>query len=191
MGVIFSQLCKIEAVISDKPEVYGLTRAELGGIKNYVVDRKTESDAQALSNKILKIVKGNVDLIVLAGFLSVLKGEILSEFSGRIINVHPSLIPSFCGKGMYGIKVHEKALEYGVKYSGCTVHFVDDGTDTGPILLQKVVPVLAFDTPKDLQNRVLEQEHIALTEAINAIIEDRVKVYERKVEILEENVQKL
>lgn len=173
--------CEIEAVISDKPGAYGLTRAEVKGIKNYVIDRK----AEALSDRIFEIVKDKVDLIVLAGFLSVLKGELLRSFSGRIINIHPSLIPSFCGKGMYGIKVHERALEYGVKYSGCTVHFVDDGTDTGPILLQKVVPVYVQDTPKDLQNRVLEREHESLVEALHAIIEGRVVLHGRKVEILD------
>lgn len=173
--------CVIEAVISDKPGVYGLERAAQSDIKNYVVDRKAVGADQ--SDKILELTKGKVDFIVLAGFLSVLKGELLKEFSGKIINIHPSLIPSFCGRGMYGIKVHEKAIEYGVKYSGCTVHFVDDGTDTGPILLQKIVQVLEKDTPHDLQLRVLEKEHEALLEAIKALIEERVEIQGRKVYI--------
>lgn len=173
--------CSVTAVISDKPGVYGLERASKKNIPTYVVDRKTEGDQ--LSNKILELLEGKTDLIVLAGFLSVLAGELLSRFSGKIINIHPSLIPAFCGKGMYGIKVHEGAIAYGVKYSGCTVHFVDAGTDTGPILLQKTVPVLAGDTAKQLQERVLVQEHEALVEAIEAFEKGRVTLNGRIVMI--------
>ena len=131
--------CSIEFVISDKPDVYGLKRAEENGIKTYVVDKKVYK--ANLSDAILEIVDNKVDFIVLAGFLSILKGEILDKFHNRIINIHPSLIPSFCGAGMYGIKVHESVIKSGVRVSGCTVHFVDNGTDTGPIILQKAVPV--------------------------------------------------
>lgn len=174
--------CRIEAVISDNPKAYGLKRAELNGIKTYVLDKK--SYAESLSDEILKITLGQVDLIVLAGFLSVLKGELLARFNNRIINIHPALIPSFCGSGMYGIKVHERALEYGVKITGCTVHFVDEGTDTGPILLQRTVPVYYEDDAKTLAARVLEQEHEAIVEAVKIISEDRVRVEVRKVQIL-------
>lgn len=173
--------CEIEAVISDKPLVYGLERASQRGIKNYTLDKKKYG--ANLSEEILKIVEDKADLIVLAGFLSVLKGELLSKFKNKIINIHPALIPSFCGNGMYGIKVHEKAIEYGVKYSGCTVHFVDDGTDTGPIILQKIVSVNNGDTAKELQRRVLEKEHEAIVEAIGLLAKGLVKVEGRKVEI--------
>jgi phosphoribosylglycinamide formyltransferase-1 len=166
--------CSIEAVISDKPNVYGLERASRFGIKTYTLDKKIYG--ASLSQKILEIIDGNVDFIVLAGFLSVLEGELLSKFKNKIINIHPALIPSFCGKGMYGIKVHEKAIEYGVKYSGCTVHFVDDGTDTGPILLQKIVEVNPYDNAHELQARVLEKEHEAIVEVLNLIINKRVRI---------------
>lgn len=171
--------CSIEAVISDKQDVYGIDRAKAKNIKTYVVDKKQYG--AKLSDEILKIVEGSVDLIVLAGFLSILQGEILSQFKNRMINIHPALIPCFCGPGMYGIKVHEKALEYGVKVSGCTVHFVDAGTDSGPIIIQKVVKVYGEDTAAELQKRVLEQEHIALSEAIKCISEGKIKIVGRKV----------
>ena len=171
--------CSIEAVISDKSDVYGIERAKSKNIKTYVVDKKQYG--AKLSDEILKILDGNVDLIVLAGFLSILQGEVLEIFKNKIINIHPALIPCFCGPGMYGIKVHEKALEYGVKVSGCTVHFVDEGTDSGPIIIQKVVQVYGEDTAIDLQKRILEQEHIALSEAIKYISEGKIKIVGRKV----------
>jgi phosphoribosylglycinamide formyltransferase-1 len=125
-----------------------------------------------------------VDFIVLAGFLSILKGKILEKFNNRIINIHPSLIPSFCGAGMYGIKVHENVIKSGVKVSGCTVHFVDKGTDTGPIILQKVVPVYFEDDPYTLQKRVLEQEHRALPEALDLLFQGKVSIIDNKVQII-------
>jgi phosphoribosylglycinamide formyltransferase 1 len=173
--------CKIEAVISDKDGAYGLERAKANNIKTFCFDRRLYG--QNISDEILKVTQSKVDFIVLAGFLSVLTGNMLKVFKDKIINIHPALIPSFCGNKMYGIKVHEKAIEYGVKVSGCTVHFVDEGTDTGPILLQRMVPVLFSDTAKELQRRVLTKEHEALTEALNLIIEGKVKVVGRKVEI--------
>ncbi|EYE89152.1 phosphoribosylglycinamide formyltransferase [Fervidicella metallireducens AeB] len=160
--------CSIEAVISDNPSAYGIERARSKNIDVFILNKKIYGDR--LSDEILKILSGRVELIVLAGFLSILKGDILKSFKGRIINIHPSLIPSFCGSGMYGIKVHKSALEYGVKITGCTVHFVDEGVDTGKIILQKAVPVLEDDTPEILQKRVLEAEHRALPEAIRLIL---------------------
>ncbi|MBW9155013.1 phosphoribosylglycinamide formyltransferase [Clostridium tagluense] len=171
--------CSIEAVISDKKDVYGIERAKAKNIKTYVVDKKEYGTK--LSDEILKILDDNVDLIVLAGFLSILQGDVLEKFKNKIINIHPALIPCFCGPGMYGIKVHEKAIEYGVKVSGCSVHFVDAGTDSGPIIIQKVVQVYDKDTAIDLQKRVLEQEHIALSEAIKYISEKTIKIVGRKV----------
>lgn len=169
----------IEYVISDTPGVYALKRAEDNGIKSLVIDRKIYKSS--VSDEVLKVLKGKVDLIVLGGFFSILKGDIINEFKNKIINIHPSLIPSFCGKGAYGIHVHEKALEYGVKVSGCTVHFVDEGTDTGAIIIQKTVDVKAEDTPKELQLRIMEKEHEALPEAIKIISEGRASVIDRKV----------
>lgn len=169
----------IEYVISDTPDVYALTRAEENNIKSIVLDKKIYKDK--VSDEILKIIGGKVDLIVLGGFFSILQGQIIKEFKNKIINIHPSLIPSFCGKGAYGIHVHEKALEYGVKVSGCTVHFVDEGTDTGAIIIQKTVNVNAEDTPRELQLRIMDKEHEALPEAVKLISEGRVRVEGRKV----------
>jgi phosphoribosylglycinamide formyltransferase 1 len=166
--------CSIEMVISDREGAYGIERARSRGIRTYVFDRKLYGSA--LSNKILSVVEDRVDLIVLAGFLSILDKETISTFKNKIINIHPSLIPSFCGPSMYGIKVHQKAVDYGVKLSGCTVHFVDEGTDTGAIILQRSVPVYPEDTAESLQKRVLEEEHKALPEVIGLIAEGKVRV---------------
>ena len=162
--------CEIGAVISDNPNAGGLKFAEEKGIRNYTFSGKS------ISGEILKTVRGNTDLIVCAGFLSILKGELMEEFHNRIINIHPSLIPSFCGSGMYGLRVHQAALDYGVKKSGCTVHFVEQGIDTGPIILQRTVDVLYTDTPEDLQKRILKEEHIAIVEAVKMISEGRIKI---------------
>jgi phosphoribosylglycinamide formyltransferase 1 len=171
--------CSIEAVISDKKDVYGIERAKSKGIKTYTFDRKEYGES--ITEKIMKVLESKVDLIVLAGFLSILKEDIIKKYRNRIINIHPSLIPSFCGNGMYGIKVHQRAIEYGVKISGCTVHFVDEGTDTGAIIVQKCVEVLQEDDAHSLQLRVLEQEHIALPEAIKLFIENKIEVNGRKI----------
>jgi len=171
--------CSIEAVISDKKDAYGIDRAKAKNIKTYILDRKQYG--KSISGEIVKILDGKVDLIVLAGFLSILEGELLRVFKNKIINIHPSLIPSFCGGGMYGLKVHEKAIEYGVKVSGCTVHFVDEGTDSGPIIIQKVVDVYSTDQASDLQQRVLVQEHKALPEAIKYISDGIITIKGRKV----------
>jgi len=173
---------KIEAVISNKEGIYGIERANNHGINTYTFDRKIYGDR--ISDKILETLKGKVDLIVLAGWLSILQGSLIDEFRGKIINIHPSLIPSFCGDGMYGMKVHQSAIDYGVKVSGCTVHFVDGGTDTGPIVMQKAVPVYHYDTAESLQGRILKEEHIILPESIKLISEGKVKIEGRKVVIL-------
>lgn len=168
----------IEYVISDTKGAFALERAEKAGIKTLTYDKKEYGDS--LSRKILDTLKGKVDIIVLAGFFSIIKKELIDEFRNRIINIHPSLIPSFCGKGAYGIHVHEKAVEYGVKVSGCTVHFVDEGTDTGAIILQRTVPVYGEDTAKMLQERILVEEHKALPEALKLISEGKVRVEGRR-----------
>ena len=167
--------CEIVSVISDQPNAGGLKLAENKGIETFVFSGKSISD------NIFDIVKDGTDLIVCAGFLSILNGKLLEEFHNRIINIHPALIPSFCGKGMYGIKVHQAALAQGVKVSGCTVHFVEQGIDTGPIILQRTVDVLYTDTAEDLQKRILSEEHIAIVEAVKMISECRIAVNGRKV----------
>ncbi|MDW8799774.1 phosphoribosylglycinamide formyltransferase [Clostridium sp. A1-XYC3] len=171
--------CSIKAVISDRDNVYALERCRKHNINTYIIDRSLYKDK--VSDKILELLEGKIDLIVCAGWLSILEGKLISKFKNKIINIHPSLIPSFCGEGMYGIKVHQKAIEYGVKLSGCTVHFIDEGTDTGPIIVQKTVPVYADDTAENLQKRVLDEEHRALPEAIKLISQEKVKVKGRKV----------
>lgn len=171
--------CSIEFVISDRNGVLGLERAKKHNIRGLILDRKEYGEA--LSDKILETLEGKVDLIVLAGYLSILNGTIIKKFKNRIINIHPSLIPAFCGKGMYGLKVHEKAIEYGVKISGCTVHFVDEGTDTGSIIIQKHVYVEDGDTAETLQKRILIEEHRALPEAIKLISEGNVTIDGRRV----------
>lgn len=175
--------CEISYVISDRENVYGIERAKDNNIETMVFDKKKYKEN--LSSHLLKFLKNKVDLIVLAGFTSILKADFIECFKGKIINIHPSLIPSFCGKGMYGIKVHEAAIEYGVKFSGCTVHFVDEGTDTGAIILQKIVPVINNDTAEMLQKRILEKEHEALSEAIKLISENKIKVSGRQVELID------
>lgn len=173
--------CKIEMVISSKDDVYALERAKEAGIDTYVVSKKEYGENQ--SNRILELTEGKVDLIVLAGYLSILDGEILDKFKNRIINIHPSLIPSFCGPKMYGIHVHEAAIKKGVKVSGCTVHFVNNEVDGGAIILQEAVPVYFEDSAEDLQKRILVKEHLLLPKAIKLISEGKVNVIDGRSKI--------
>ena len=161
----------IEVVISNKKDAYALTRAKENGIAAESVCIKDFESRKKFNDALIeKIDSYNLDLIVLSGFLVVLPPELIAKYRNRIINIHPSLIPSFCGNGFYGLHVHEKALERGVKVTGATVHFVDEGTDTGPIIYQKAVEVLPGDTPEILQKRVMEQaEWKILPKAINDI----------------------
>lgn len=174
---------KIEMVIGSKEDIYALERAKNHNIDTFVVSRKEYGEKS--SDKILELTKGKVDLIVLAGFLAILDGEILSEFDNRIINIHPSLIPAFCGPGMYGLKVHEAVIKSGVRYSGCTVHFVNSEVDGGAILLQEAVPVYFEDDAETLQKRVLEKEHIILPKAIKLLSEDKIRIIDGRVKIEE------
>ncbi len=159
---------KIVTIVSNKPDVYALKRAEDNNIPTKVIVSK---DNPEFDNELLNHLKElKVDLIVLAGFLCILKGDILKEYSNKIINVHPSLIPSFCGDGFYGLKVHEAALNYGVKVTGATVHFVNEITDGGKIILQKAVYIKDGDTPEILQRRVMEEaEWKILPQAVKMI----------------------
>ena len=159
---------EIAVVISNKPEAYALTRAQEHGILGVCIRPKDYESKEAYGEYLAGFIKEHeVSLVVLAGFLVVLPENFIEAFPGRIINIHPSLIPSFCGDGFYGLKVHEAALERGVKVTGATVHIVDAGTDTGPILIQKAVHVEDGDTPETLQRRVMEQaEWVILPQAI-------------------------
>ena len=168
----------IVGVISNNKNAYALERAAKHGIKSVCVSPKSyETRAEFHKAFLQAIDEVSPDLIVLAGFLVVIPEEVIAKYRNRIINIHPSLIPSFCGTGYYGLKVHEAALERGVKVTGATVHFVDEGTDTGPIILQKAVYVKEGDTPKDLQLRVMEEaEWEILPGAIRMIAEGKVKL---------------
>lgn len=162
---------EIVAVISNNQGAYALERAEKNGINGQCIAPKDYVDREAFSQSMISYLDGlKVDLVVLAGYLVVLEESFIKAFRNRIINIHPSLIPAYCGKGFYGLKVHEAALERGVKLVGATVHFVDEGTDTGPIIAQKAVEVRNGDTAKDLQQRVMEEaEWQLLPEAIDLI----------------------
>ena len=176
---------RIAGVISNNQNAYALTRAEENGIAAQCISPKQFSDRTEFNRALLDVVDAmEPDLIVLAGFLVVIPPEMIRKYEHRIINIHPSLIPSFCGTGYYGLKVHEAALARGVKVVGATVHFVDEGTDTGPIILQKAVAVEETDTPEVLQRRVMEQaEWIIMPKAIDLIANGKVTVTDGKVHI--------
>lgn len=168
----------ITAVISDR-DCYALNRAKENNIRYFCLDRK-DSDFQ---DKLFQLLIEYADLVVCAGFLSILSPKIINHFKNRIINIHPALLPSFGGKGMYGEKVHKKVLEYGAKLSGCTVHFVDDTIDGGPIIFQYAVPVLAGDDAKTLAERISIFEHQLIVEAIKLIASGKIKIDGRIVKI--------
>ncbi len=177
----------IEIVISNNPGAYALTRAEQNGIEHICISPKNYADRGAFNRALLeKLEEYKLDLIVLAGCMVVLPPELIDKYQNRIINIHPALIPSFCGKGYYGLHVHEEVLKRGVKLTGATVHFVDAGTDTGPIILQKAVEVQWGDSPEILQKRVMEQaEWQIMPQAINLIANGKVEVIDGKVKIKE------
>lgn len=169
----------IELVISSNPKAYGLKRAEEHNIEGCYLNSNEE-------DTILKKLKDKeIDFIVLAGYLKKISSKVVNSYKGKIINIHPSLIPSFCGANYYGIKVHEKAIKYGVKVSGATVHFVDEGMDTGPIIMQETVVVDPKDSPEDLQKRVLEVEHKILSESVKKMCQDKLVLNGRIVTVIE------
>ncbi len=173
---------RIELVISNKESAYGLIRSKNAGIESkYINSRNFINNEEFNLRLIEEFQRKNVDLIILAGFLKILTKDFIAKYPNKIINIHPSLIPSFSGKNFYGNKIHEEVLKYGVKYTGVTVHFVDEGTDTGPIILQEVVPVVQDDTIDSLQGRVLEVEHRVLVRAVKLYCEGRIQVHGRKV----------
>ena len=173
------------AVVASSPDAYALQRAEKAGIPTYVINRKDYGSNQELTIALTALLQEQkIDLIVLAGFMYILTGELVNAYPNAILNVHPALIPSFCGEGCYGLHVHEKALAYGVKVSGATVHFVSEECDGGPIILQKAVEVQQGDTPEVLQRRVMEEaEWKILPKAIDLIANNRVSVQNGKVVI--------
>ena len=167
----------VKLVISNKEDAYGLERARLSGIKAVY---ETDED------KIIELLKeNNIDLIVLAGYLKIITPKFVDEFRNKIINIHPSLIPSFCGKGYYGEKVHQGVIDYGAKVTGATVHFVDEGADTGAIIMQETVNVEQDDDAKSLAKRVLEVEHRILKESIRLFCENKLSIQGRRVIINE------
>ena len=178
----------IQIVISNNPKAYALERARQHDIKAVCISPKQFESRDAFNHALLdEINRANVDLIVLAGFMVVVPAMIIEKYRNKIINIHPSLIPSFCGQGYYGLHVHEAALKKGVKVSGATVHFVDEGTDTGPIIMQKAVEVKNDDTPQTLQRRIMEQaEWIIMPKVIDAIAAGRVSVRDGIAKIEEE-----
>lgn len=176
---------EIAAVISNNKNAYALERAKKAGIEAVCISPKDFDSREEFNEKLIeKIDSLRLDLIVLAGCLVVLPEKLIKKYPNKIINIHPSLIPSFCGTGYYGLKVHERALERGVKVTGATCHFVDAGTDTGPIIFQQPVEVMEDDTPETLQRRVMEQaEWVILPKAIHAIANGRVIVEGNKVKV--------
>ena len=177
---------RIAAVLSSRPDAYALERAARAGIPGYVVARKDFASNREMTIALVdKLRELNIGLVVLAGFLHILTGEMVAAFPNALLNVHPALIPSFCGAGYYGLHVHEAARAYGVKLTGATVHFVNEEPDGGPIVLQKAVEILEGDTPEVLQRRVMEQaEWHILPQAVSLFCEGRLRVEGRIVHIL-------
>lgn len=181
------QNTEISVVISNNPGAYALERAKMAGVEGICVSPKSYETREAFNEAFLQTLDSyDVDLVVLAGFLVVIPEAMIQKYRNRIINIHPSLIPSFCGTGYYGLKVHEGVLARGVKITGATVHFVDEGTDTGPIILQKAVAVQQEDTPEILQRRVMEEaEWNIMPQAIDLIARGKISVVDGKVRIAE------
>lgn len=176
---------KITCVISSKPGVYALERAEKNGIPTVVIARSDYKDIASYTAAVTKELQDRkADLVVYAGFMTILDSQIVKAFPGKMMNVHPALIPSFCGKGFYGLHVHEAVLDSGVKLTGATVHFVTEECDGGPIIMQKAVPVLKADTPEVLQKRVMEEcEWKILPESVSLFCQGRIKIIGNKTEI--------
>ncbi len=186
---LFDELenCDLCAVISSTPDAYALTRAQNAGIPTYIVDHSLFPTRRAFTTAILDKLKDlDIELVVLAGFMHILGDQLVHAYEGRMINVHPSLIPSFCGDGYFGLRVHKAALDYGVKMTGATVHFVTSEPDAGPIILQKAVAVLEDDTPQSLQRRVMEEaEWQLLPQAVSLFCQGRLQLEGRRVIIKE------
>lgn len=178
---------KIEVVISNIENAYGLERAKQHNIDAVFVNQKEYENIEHFDEAIIKELKSrNVELVILAGYLKILTSKFIEAYKNKIINIHPSLIPSFCGKGHYGIKVHQAAINYGVKISGATVHFVDENADTGPIILQESVNVEYSDDAESLQKKILKIEHKILPKAVKYYCDGKIEIIDRKVNIIME-----
>lgn len=177
---------KIDVVISNNANAYALERAKNHGIEGICIAPKAYENREQFNDALTQTIVGRgIDLVVLAGYLVIIPPQLIAAYKNRIINIHPSLIPSFCGTGFYGLKVHEAALKRGVKVTGATCHFVDEGTDTGPIILQKAVEVLPDDTPQTLQRRVMEQaEWVIMPKAIDLIANGKIRVVDGVVKMV-------
>lgn len=178
------QFCEIEYFVASKAGIGSIDRAKKHGIKTLVYDKTQETKDEFYARVAQTLKAAGVEYVVLAGWLLVVSASFIKEFENAIINIHPSLIPSFCGMGYYGIHVHEKAIEYGVKLSGATVHFVEADVDGGAILMQRAVEVLPEDTAQDLQSRILKVEHQMLPECVKLLCEGKVQKQGRIVKIL-------
>lgn len=180
------KFCEISLLVASKEGIYAIERAKKHGIDSIVRNKKDFVSVEEMYEDIIaELNRRGVDYVVLAGYLSMLGENFVRAFPDRIINIHPSLIPSFCGKGFYGLNVHRAAIEYGVKISGLTVHFVDEHYDSGAIILQRAVEVKEDDTPESLQARILEEEHRALPEAVRLLTTGKIVKEGRKVTIAE------
>lgn len=177
---------KITCVISSKPGAYALERAEKNGIATRVIPRKDYDDIHTYTKAVKDaLLEEKADLVVYAGFMIILDSQVVKAFAGKMMNVHPALIPSFCGKGFYGLHVHEAVLQSGVKLTGATVHFVTEDCDAGPIIAQKAIPVHEDDTPESLQKRVMEQcEWKILPQAVSLFCQGRIKIIGNKTQII-------
>ncbi len=177
---------KITCVISSKADAYALERAKNNNIPTRVIPRKEYDDIHSYTKAIRDaLIEAKADLVVYAGFMTILDSQVVEEFEGRMMNVHPALIPSFCGKGFYGLRVHQAVLDSGVKLTGATVHFVTEDCDAGPIIIQKAIDIKNDDTPQSLQKRVMEQcEWKILPEAVSLFCQGRIKITGNKTEII-------
>lgn len=173
-----SKFYKVSLVVSNKENAYGLVRAKKANIPNICIKSKD------VSKILTTLSKYKIDYIVLAGYLAIVDPKIIKKYPNKILNIHPSLIPSFCGPGMYGIHVHEAVIKSGVKTSGCTTHFVNETVDGGAIIMQKTVPVYYEDTPEILQKRILKYEHQILVKSINLLVTNKLKVINGRTKVL-------
>lgn len=178
------RFCEIEYLVASKPEIGAIRRAEKHGIKTIVYDKTSETKEEFYARVANVLKTAGVEYIVLAGWLLVVPATFIKEFENSIVNIHPSLIPSFCGMGYYGLKVHAAAIEYGVKLSGATVHFVEADVDGGAIIMQRAVPVEPDDTPESLQQRILKEEHEMLPLCVKLLCEGKIQKEGRRVRVL-------
>ena len=177
------KFCEISYLVASKPEIGAISRAEKHGITPIVFDKTTETKEEFYARIADTLKKAGVEYVVLAGWLLVVPASFIQEFENGVINIHPSLIPSFCGMGYYGLRVHKAAIDYGVKLSGATVHFVEADVDGGAIIMQRSVPVLPDDTPESLQARILKEEHVMLPTCVKLLCQGKVRKEGRVVYI--------